>query len=406
MACLLVDHRGRSEKGVNAFFDWQDWPKLAESVMRWLAPEAGASDPLPAAKADGKALLKQLQGSSIEDELADLGKSGAGTSLDSSGGDAAAPLRELKDKELAQRVAVIDQALAAGGSEMGAALLEQLTTVANLPLGTRLRIFTRLQRERPATAAAQGRAALRSQGSQIQGNGYVLLALAGDPAFARTLASPPAIALDSEAASQQRFRDLSLAITFYPKPDLVEEGKRRVEGWNRQEADARAEFARVCGPDTAMLETSPCLDADATYARLAWLAYLSRHDPGNYATPFVREWLMARQYVDDCWRTTGYLIQERKMNRASVNACWGDLAERFASLQEQTRPEVEAVLAKAPAEAGAVLANARFMPEIQAAINLFGNLDRAASAGVFSTVKQARSADLAAFVAARQKEKR
>jgi hypothetical protein len=44
VACLLLDHRGKSEKGVTAFFDWKDWPGLAESVMRWLAPEAGIQD--------------------------------------------------------------------------------------------------------------------------------------------------------------------------------------------------------------------------------------------------------------------------------------------------------------------------------------------------------------------------
>ncbi len=45
VACLLLDYRGKSEQDVTAFFDWKDWPKLAEAVMRWLAPDAGRVDP-------------------------------------------------------------------------------------------------------------------------------------------------------------------------------------------------------------------------------------------------------------------------------------------------------------------------------------------------------------------------
>lgn len=40
VACLLVDHRGLSEGDVTTFFDWTDWPRLFEAVLRWAAPEA------------------------------------------------------------------------------------------------------------------------------------------------------------------------------------------------------------------------------------------------------------------------------------------------------------------------------------------------------------------------------
>jgi hypothetical protein len=37
VACLLVDHRGKSEDGKTAFFDWEDWPRLVRALIGWLS---------------------------------------------------------------------------------------------------------------------------------------------------------------------------------------------------------------------------------------------------------------------------------------------------------------------------------------------------------------------------------
>jgi hypothetical protein len=187
----------------------------------------------------------------------------------------------------------------------------------------------------------------------------------------------------------------------------VAEGKGRVEAINRKEAAIRAAFARVCGEDTAMLETSPCLDADAVFSRLAWLAYLSRHDAKAYGKAFLREWLMAGRYADYCGRTKEYLVSQQRLEgarAAAVRRQWTHLSERFGGLQELTRPDAEALLATAPAQAGAALAGARLRMERQVVINLLGDRERRASVEMLEALSRADHPDLAAFAKARRDE--
>lgn len=410
VACLLLDHRGHSEKDVTAYFDWQDWPRLAGAVLRWLSPEAGRSDPPPPVSADVKAGLQNLQGASAEDELSDLTKTGSETDLDLSVGGTVTAGRELKGKALTQRLALIDRALACGGPEMAAALVEPLATVGSLPIETRLRMLALLSRERPASAAEFGRSALRTSNSALHGSGYGLLALAGDPGFAKLLANPESIAGEGEAMIQDRQRDLALAVVLYPKPDLAEEGRRRVSAWNQQEQVTRAAFAQACGPDTAMLETSPCLDAEALFQRLAWLAYLARIDAKNYGAAFVREWLMVGQYLDYCERSIGSvyalnLCAELRISAAVTEArvgSWRSLSARFGAVRELTRPDLTALLKSAPDAVAEGFVKIRFTLEFQAAMNWLGDQDRAATAGLLSKLKTAANPDLAAFATARE----
>ena len=405
VACLLVDYRGKSEPGVTAFFDWQAWPQLVEGVMRWLVPDTGRTAPATVAKPDteAKAILSQFQGTGMDDAIDTLDKPRSG-GLGLPGDDAPTASRELKGGDLQKRLALIDRALACGGLDIAAALAGQLATVNNLSLEVRLRIVSLLQRERPPAALALGRDALHGNESVLHGSGYLLLAVAGDPGFARQLASPQAIAGETEAAKQERLRDLALAVALYPKPDMVEEGRRRVESWNRQEAAARTEFGKLCGPDAAMLETSPCLDADAIVARLAWLAYLSRYEPKTYAEPFLRQWLMIGQYQDYCERTLEYDISQHKLAGAVANASaqgWHNLSARLGALRGLTQADVEALLANAPVECAAGLAGARFAPEVRAAIDLLGTRDANTLVGVLTPLTKAANPDLAAFAAAR-----
>jgi len=179
-----------------------------------------------------------------------------------------------------------------------------------------------------------------------------------------------------------------------------------VTAMNEKEAAIRADFARACGDDTAMLETSPCLDADSIFARVAWLAYLSRHDPRTHGGAFMREWLRIGQYIEYCGRTREYLVKQHHLegDRArSVHRPWRHLAARLDALREITRPDAEAVIEKAPAAAGAAMAGARFTRERQAVVNVIGNLEPGTAAQVLDTLADAARPDLAAFARARQR---
>ncbi len=406
VACLLVDHRGKSTDELTAFFDWPDWPKLVAAVIAWLTPDGGRHEPPPVA-ADAPEILRQFEAASDDELLAGLEQTDGGAGLGLGDAPGTPSTAALTGEALKQRLALINRALAVDGNpDLAAALARQLATVESLPLPTRLRIFAFLQRQRPPTAAALGQAALATGDSTLHGNGYVLLALAGAPAFAKTLAAPPPVAVDTEAIARERARDLAMAVALYPNPDLVDEGRRRVEAWNRQEETTRDAFAKVVGADTEMLVTSaPYLDGEALFERLAWLAYLSRHQPAAFAAPFARQWLLSGQYQDYCARSVHNLHQSKTLPQPVVAARvagWRQLASRFAALAELTRPDLEALLASDPAVLATTLAEARFTPEIRTAINLLGDQDRQAVANLLAAVEQAADPDLAAFAAARR----
>jgi hypothetical protein len=135
------------------------------------------------------------------------------------------------------------------------------------------------------------------------------------------------------------------------------------------------------------------------FERLAWLAYLSRHDPETHGAQFVREWLKIGVYQDYCGRT--------KANNQSANRGAGDwdrMAACFGRLRELTRPDVEALAKTAPDAFAVGLCRAHFTREILAARNLLGDLDRKVTATIAPEIKQAGHADLAAFAAARADE--
>ena len=392
VACLLLDYRGKSEHGVTAFFDWKEWPRLTEAVLRWLAPEAGHTDP-PATARDVQGILTQLDAAGGDEELGDA-------SPDNPGADVPKATKS-DDRASKARLALLDQALAAGGPAVAPALARQLATCSALPLGTRLRILSVLQSVRPANAGALGHDALQQHSGLLQGSGYLLLALAGAPEFTTALTTPLPVLMEAQDTMLLRRRDLALAVALYPNPDLVDEGCRRMAAWTTQEAAVRAEFAKVCGPDTAMLDTSPCLDSDALLARLAWLAYLSRYDATTYGAQFLHEWLMCAQYQDYCWRTLNFYNTERKMTGASIRETWSDLADRFAALQQMTRSDAEALVVNAPSEAAAALTRVKFSSEMRSAINLLGNLERSKTTRALKALGKVDYPDMAAFAAAR-----
>jgi hypothetical protein len=408
VACLLVDHRGKSEDGYLAFFDWQDWPTLAGAVMRWLAPEAGTTSPGRPQQPEAKAAIARLKQLAEKDETAgfDAIEAENDAGLNTPGVASVNMGAELKPEELKERLDVIGAAIKGSGTELAAALAAQLSTVNNLPLRTRMQILLLLSRERPQKMETLGRHALKSQSAALHGCGYALLAVAGDASFPKILAWPSPVSVESEDGRRERLHDLALAVAFYPKSDLVAEGKRRVEALNAKEAEQVAAYAKVCADDTVLAETAPCLDADGIFERLAWLGYLSCHDRQAYGAAFLREWVKIGVYGKYCRITANYLIGQNKFEGARAEAVrtqWANLDERFRALQDLTGPQAEAFLAAFPSEAGAVFAKARTTQERQTIINLLGNLTRDASAEILKALCAAKHPDLAAFAKNRQR---
>ena len=278
VACLLVDHRGKSTKGVTAFFDWADWPGLARSVFVWLAPEAGKVEPAHSSSVADTS--KKKTGQPDQDVLTELSEPGK---------------QDL-----------------------------------NSPL--------------------------------------------------------PAPELDARGRMYAEI----LALPLVQTPDRVEEGRKRVTQWNASEKDVIDKWTDGKGFSPAAPEL-PGLDAESLFQRVAWLAYLSRHDPGTFGAQFAREWLMTGVYQDYCWRTIG--------NKRPGD--WARLAASFGRLRDVTRPHVEALLKADPDAIAAGFGQAHFTKEVHAAINFLGDQDRVATAGLLAKLKTASNRDLAAFAAAR-----
>jgi hypothetical protein len=208
----------------------------------------------------------------------------------------------------------------------------------------------------------------------------------------------------TEAERRQEQRDGVLAIAALASPDRVDDAVKKVAAWNRQEAEALKAFARVVGDDTALLASARCLDADATFERLGWLAYLARHRRAEHGRQFLREWLMARQYADEAYRTGANLIEKDKLEgrkRDLVSTKWNDLAGRFSAAQDALFADAETVFRTAPDEAAEPLLAARFAPARHAAMNLLGRIDPAESRGVLEKLAADAHPDLAAFARAR-----
>jgi hypothetical protein len=184
----------------------------------------------------------------------------------------------------------------------------------------------------------------------------------------------------------------------------VDKGTKKVAAWNRQESDATKAFEKLNGDDTAILAAARCLDAEATFERLGWLAYLARHRRAEYGRAFLREWLLARQYADECFRTSANLIDKDKLEgrRAElVSGKWNDLAARFYAMQEAATADAEAIVRSMPKEAADVLVAARFTQPRHAAINLLGRIEPAASREILERLAAEAHPDLAAFARAR-----
>ena len=409
VACLLLDHRGKSEKDVTAFFDWQDWPVLVDSVIAWLAPDALKTETLPPAISGAEAgkLLSKLEGDSVGDAVATMAKVTSPTDdLPGAGLEPAETGVAIKGEALQQRLTIIRRALLAGGPAVAAALGEQLARLSTLPADTGYAILDLIRREAPPNVAELGRKCVASQDSATRSWGFQLLALSGDAGFATQVTAPPP-ALETDPDGRQR--SLALAVVLYTQANLVDEGRRRVADWNVQEQAAKMEYTHGKAFSLEAPEV-PCLDAEALFQRAAWLAYLSRYDAKTYGAQFAREWLMLAQDEDYCDRSERNLYSDHmspaERKRADARAIdWKVLRSRFSRLRGSTQSDIEALIKNAPELAAEGFSQAHFTPEFRSCMNLLGNLDRAATAPILAKLTKAQNQDLAEFSTARASTK-
>lgn len=388
VACLLVDYRGKSTDDVTAFFDWADWPRLAASVMRWLAPEAGSTETKPplVSAAEAKTLADELLGDALDDVL-DASDDDLSDMLAGSGA------KEESAQDRQARIATLRRLLAAPPEAFGATvLLDQLLARGELPAQLRWQLVDAVRRRSPADLAKRVAAGLSHADAAVRQSAIQLLGTVDAAALARELDSRGP---DLQTDVKGRIFALALALPLTSAPDLVAEGRRRVAAWNASEKAVLDKWTGGQGFSVARPE-QPGLDAMSLFHRLAWLAYLSRHAPETYGAQFAREWLKTGVYQEYCGRTKGIL---QEMGRGPGD--WDRLSACLGRLRDLCRPTVEALATTAPDALADGLCRAHFTREIFAARNLLGDLDRSATAGILEKLKAARHPDLAAFAAAR-----
>jgi hypothetical protein len=406
VACLLATHRGKSGEGATAWFDWKDWPALAEAVLRWVAPEAGATrapagGPDPAAAAR---LREQLTGDAMEDVLKEgTGEGLPGMETENSGG---APSAELAAPALAERVKVLRQLVRVQDSATTAALAEQLGAVANLPLDVRFAMLDAIGRAPPANLAALAKPCIASRDPGVRGSGYQMLAIAGDPGFRTVLLSGPG-ALETRLLDRGRYLALALARYAPDDPELRKAGRRKRAEWNEREQAIKRPYTGGAEFSLAAPE-QPCLDSESLFARVAWLAYLSRFEPETYAAQLAREWLLVGQYQDYCDRTESGLWQSLRnatpAQKAAVEIKVREIRifrRMWGELGELTRPHVEAAYRSQPKAVATGFARAHYTIEVGRCMDFLGAIPLKESAATLEALKSAAQPDLARWATAR-----
>lgn len=408
VACLLIDHRGRSGDGATAFFDWRDWPALMQAVCHWLAPAAAQVDASPPARAGTEVakLIESLKGDAMDDMLAGLqdetkepgllGPAGA------PGGEASSA-RELSADSLRKRVAVLERALAdAPTRELGKAFAGQLASIGNLPQALRWQLIDAVQKTLPQDLGDVITPALASSDPAIRQNACQLAGAAGIPAFAAEVQRAAPVT-ETDAIGRQRA--LALGLALYSKDDLVKLGSTRVSEWNAVEKQRRDAYTGGKSFSLAAPE-GPFLDKEILFQRVAWLAYLSRYEGPAYGAQFAGEWLKISEYQEYCDRTVGNLWGNKEMSESAKRNRAEDIQHLRACLtrlSQLTRPDLERLIAKHPDLVAEGFRQAHFTAEFRAAMNVLGALEPAASAAVASLLKNAKNPNLAAFAEVRSK---
>lgn len=404
VACLLTTHRGKSENGVTAFFDWADWPRVQEAVIRWLTPEAVRKDPPTAAKADA-ALRKEMEKVSMDDAV--LGNEDLATHPEASlGSDDAAAAHEgrvLKADALREREALIRGLLKSEGADVSAFLAEQLVSVANLPDELWGDMLNVVRRSPPPNLAEIAKPAINSSSPDSRGRAAVLLALAGDPEFATWVRSSEA----TETSLVTRERYLALAVALYGRDDLKSLGRQRLKDWADEEAAVKAAYTG--GKDFSLAAPEqPCLGQEILFQRLGWLAYMARWEPEAHASGLGREWLMTAQYQDFCDRTSAQLWRAMEKASPSEQARFmarvydvQRLGRLFGRMADNVEPRIEAVFKSHPEQTTSGFAQVGFLLAAKKGIRFVGPFPATEIRRPLEILRTARQPALAEFAAAR-----
>ena len=408
VACLLVDHRGKSEDGRTAFFEWAAWPRLTEAVVRWLAPNAldkpsvarGARPGQETALPTLRRLAEQEEADAIlKSPPAEAGAPGAG---------ADAPMPEPASLAAAggvvdtNAVAVLTDVLTLPASDaLDRLLLHFCLGRRQFPDDLRWRLLDRMRGLPVDVLRSAGREALASKDMAAQGMALQALALAGAPEFAAEL-SRTVDGLEETLLSRERA--LALGVALYKGPDLATEGKRRLAAWDADEAALKQ---RYTGGKEFSLEAPevPLLDSETLFQRVAWLDYLARQDPVAYGARFVRQWMMLAHYRVYCDRTIGNLWDNKQIApgvRRTQVASFARLRACIERLQDQTKPDLLALAESKPDMVAAGFRKAHFTAEYRAALNIIGLLSAPAAATVWDGLQGAYNMDLAELAAARK----
>ena len=355
VACLLLDHRGKSQKGTTAFFDWKDWPGLATAVMRWLAPDAGTQGSTRTAGIDAATARRIL------DDLV-LG---------------AAP--DSKPAKKGEAFAVVEKLLSAPPASVDAgALLASVAGIGSLTDAQAYQLADWLRANPPPDLPARAAAMLKEPGMFFLG-----LQVTADAAAWKS-------EQQNTAEAQHRLYALTLALPLVASKDLVADGRAMVEQWNAEEKKVRDAWTGGKGFSPAAPEL-PCLDAETLFRRIGWLAYLARQVPSEFGPQFVREWLMTSVYQDYCWRSAG--------NKRPGE--WSGLSAALGQLRKVTTPDVERLRDANPKEFAEGCAQANFTKEYFAARELLGDVSPARTRPILERLRTAKNPDLAAFAEAR-----
>ena len=416
VACLLAMHRGKSEGGVTAFFDWADWPLLTEALLRWLAPDAFESQE-KVVSVDTKelaALREQFDQAAMGDELgvddetdAEDGPDallGDGVAGGTRAGDASA--KDLDAKKLKDRVSLIRRMLKGQGTEISAFLAEQLVAVGNIPNGLRSGIIDFVARFPPPNLSEMAEAGARTSHPDIRGCGYQLLAIAGVPAFVKEVKSEPS-AFETSVVNRGRY--LALAVALYGKNDLIALGRKRIAAWNAKEQEIQERYTRGKGFSMATPE-HPCLDTESLFARVGWLAYLARWEPQTYAPQLAREWARLAQWGDYCDRAVKNIwesLAQSGPKKGGVRIAKQRTEELrlyqvfLRRMSEVTRARVQSLFRAHPEEVAKTFVPARFLLEAKHCINLLGAIPARDSQIQLETLQNAKLPLLREFASER-----
>ena len=411
VACLLLDHRGKSEGDVTAFFDWRDWPKLVRAVIAWLAPGAGHEEKRVRAEFSKERLAQvreQLETTMFEGDMElEEDEDDEDSELTALPGEAtgkalSASACELEPARLKERIAAIDEVLRGAGLEISALLADQLASVTNLPTGTRDAIIDFVRQCPPPQLAEIANRCVKDANSSVRSCGHQLLAIAGSAGFGKELKAQPG-AFETDRIGRERY--LAIALVMYPKGDLRGSGREKVRAWNASEAEVKARWTDG-GEFSLGAPAHPCLDAESLFQRIAWLAYLSRQESGTYATQFAREWLMTAQYQDYCDRSVGNLwgmnMSAADRKRAIIlTKEWRILRSLFARLRSLTQPDLQRLFRTHRGQVAAGFARAHFTLEARQCINFLGLYPAGEVRPVLQTLGSARQFLLANFAEAR-----